>query len=116
MVLGASPNPVRHSYKAVTSLIRRNKKVVPVGLRKGKISGVEIMTGEPEQDDITTVLLYVGAKGQPKFFDYILNKIHPNKIVFNPGTENPELEEMARKEKIEVVIGCALLMINSGQI
>lgn len=116
IVLGASPNPVRHSYKAVKSLIRRNKEVVPVGFRKGKISGVEILTDQPEIEDVTTVLLYMGAKRQPEFFDYILNKIQPRKIVFNPGTENPEFEEMAKMEDIEVIVGCALVMINSSQI
>jgi predicted CoA-binding protein len=116
LVLGASPNSTRHSYKAVKSLVRRNKVVIPVGFRSGKISGVDIITGQPEVADITTVLLYIGAKKQPEFFDYILKKIHPGRIVFNPGTENPEFEEMAKKEKIEVVVGCALIMINSSQI
>lgn len=116
IVLGASPNPVRHSYKAVKSLIRRNKDVIPIGFRKGKISGVEILTGQPEIEDVTTVLLYMGAKRQPEFFDYILNKLQPRKIIFNPGTENPEFEEMAQKEDIEVIVGCALVMINSSQI
>ncbi len=116
IVLGASPNPMRHSYKAVKSLVRRNLDVIPVGFRKGKITGVDILVGHPEINDATIVLLYVGAKRQPEFYDYVLNKIQPRKIVFNPGTENPGFEEMARKEGIEVVVGCALVMINSSQI
>ena len=103
IVLGASPNPIRHSYKAVKSLIRRNKEVIPVGFRKGKISGLDIITGKPEIEGVTTVLLYLGKKRQQEFIDYILNKIQPRKIVFNPGTENPEFEEMAIKYREEML-------------
>lgn len=115
LVFGASPNRLRHSNKAVKSLIRHNKEVVPVGFRKGSISGVEILTGQPEIENVGTLLLYVGAKRQPEFYDYILG-LKPGKIVFNPGTENEELQKLAEENKIEVILGCALVMINGAQL
>ncbi len=116
IVFGASPNPIRHSYKAVKSLIRRNKYVVPIGYRNGKISGLEIQKGTPEVDSGAILLLYVGAKRQTEFYKYILNKLRPSAIVFNPGTENSEFQKMAEETGIKVIVGCALVMINGGQI
>lgn len=116
IVLGASPNPIRHSYKAVKSLLRRNKDVIPIGFRKGSISGIEILKGNPEISGSNTVLLYVGEKRQKEFYDYIIKTLQPEKLIFNPGTENKELEDLAINEGIEVISGCALVMINGGQI
>lgn len=116
IVLGASPNPIRHSYKAVKSLVRRNKEVIPVGIRKGSISGIDILKGKPDISDGNIVLLYIGAKRQPEYYNYILKTIRPQKIVFNPGTENREFEEMAINNGIKVISGCALVMINGSQI
>jgi len=115
LVLGASPNRLRHSNKAVKSLIRHNKEVIPIGFRKGVISGVEIQTGQPSIESVENVLLYLGPQRQPDYYDYILG-LKPQRIVFNPGTENNEFQLMAEKQGIEVVIGCALVMINGNQL
>lgn len=115
LVLGASPNSARFSNKAITSLVRREKNIVAVGLRKGFVSGVEILTGFPKIDFVDTLLLYIGVKTQEYYIKYILD-IHPKKVIFNPGTENPELITILKKNDIEVVQGCAIVMINSGQI
>ena len=115
LVLGASPNPVRHSNKAVKSLIRHNMEVVPIGFRKGKVSGIAILTGQPEIEGVETILLYVGAKRQKDFYDYIIN-LRPKKLVFNPGTENNELKDLAENNNIKTIDGCALVMISAGQL
>lgn len=115
VVFGASPNSIRHSNKAVKSLLRYNKDVVPVGFRKGSIAGKEIKTGLPAIENVGTVLLYVGKKRQPEFINYLLS-LKPQKIVFNPGTENSDFQERAASEGIEVIVGCALVMINSRQL
>jgi len=113
LVLGASPNLIRHSYKAVKSLARRNLDVVPVGYREGVIADIPILLGTPDIKDVDTVLLYLGAKRQVSYYEYILS-LKPKKIVFNPGTENIELQEIAKKNGIEVVVDCALVMINAS--
>jgi uncharacterized protein len=115
LVLGASPNTLRHSNKAVKSLLRHNYEAIPVGFRNGTISDLPILTDEPEINNVHTILLYIGAKRQPDYYDYILD-LNPKRIVFNPGTENPEFQDIAALNGIEVVVGCALVMINSGQL
>lgn len=115
LVLGASPNPLRFSNKAVRSLLRRNRSVVPLGTRDGSISGIEILTGQPSLENIHTVLLYMSAERQRAYYDYILD-LYPKRIIFNPGTENPEFEEMVKSKGIEVVVACAMVMISDGEI
>ncbi len=113
VVLGASPNPSRFSYKCVKSLIRNNYEVVPIGIRKGIIQDVEIMVGKPEIYDVHTVTLYLGSKNQPEYYEYILS-LNPKRIIFNPGTYNEELIDLAKKNHIETVIDCTLIMLHSG--
>jgi predicted CoA-binding protein len=113
VVLGASPNPMRFSYKMTRSLVRHNIEVVPVGFRKGSIEGVDILTGTPHIDKVHTVTLYLGPDRQDIFYSYILS-LYPRRIIFNPGTYNPDLARLARANGIETVIDCGLVMLNKG--
>jgi predicted CoA-binding protein len=114
LVLGASPNPLRFSNKMVKTLVRHNYEVVAIGLREGEISGIKILTGKPALNDIHTITLYIGPKGQLSVCDYILS-LNPKRIIFNPGTENPEFMKLARDQGIEVVYGCSLEMMSSAK-
>ncbi|MEJ7660797.1 MAG: CoA-binding protein [Hymenobacter sp.] len=69
---------------------------MPVGIRKGAVAGLDIHTDRPQAADVDTVTLYVGPQNQPSWYDYILS-LKPRRIIFNPGTENPELEQSAAK-------------------
>ncbi len=112
VVLGASPNPMRFSHKVVRSLLRQHYDVIAVGYREGRIENIEILTGKPEIKDVHTILLYIGTRHQAEYYDYILS-LHPKRIIFNPGTENEELKNLALENNIEVKNDCALLMLGS---
>lgn len=114
MVLGASPNPVRFSYKAVKSLLRHEMEVIPVGFREGDIEDVQIKTGMPDIEDVHTVSLYIGSSRQDDYLDYILS-LNPERVIFNPGTVNPSLMGQLQKEGIEPVSGCMLVMLKEGE-
>lgn len=114
VVLGASPNPERFSHRFVAGLVRHGETVFPVGFRKGTIAGVDIIIGKPELEDIHTVALYLRAERQIDFYDYILSSLKPDRIIFNPGTYNPDLFRMAQKQGIDTVISCALVMLAQG--
>ena len=113
LVIGASPNPVRFSHKMVKSLIRHDFSVIPLGIRKGEIAGIDILTERTEIEDIHTISLYIGASRQADYYEYIL-KLKPERIIFNPGTYNAELIEIAEKNDIECVVDCALIMLSNG--
>ena len=114
LVLGASANPERFSYKAVKSLEKRHIPVIAIGLREAAIGDLKINKTMPEDAGaIHTVTLYMSAKNQTDYYDLIFS-LKPQRIIFNPGTWNPELAGMARKKGIEVVDDCMLAMLSCG--
>ncbi|PID91551.1 MAG: CoA-binding protein [Bacteroidetes bacterium] len=114
VVLGASPNPIRFSYKAVKSLRRHEQEVVPVGFKKGAIAGIQLLSGMPPLENVHTVSLYIGAARQEAYYDYILS-LRPKRVIFNPGTENPDFMSTLSQAGIETTNDCMLVMLNEGK-
>lgn len=114
LILGASTNPERYSYKAAHRLTSAGHPIVNIGIKTGEVAGEPIQkVGEP-MNDIDTITLYVGPRNQPEFYDYIINT-KPSRIIFNPGTENPELIQLAKDNGIEPVEACTLVMLSIGE-
>ena len=113
LVIGASPNPDRYAYHAVERLRSAGHEVIPLGIKKGEIAGISIEQGFPTIDDLHTITLYINPHLQEGYYDYVL-KAQPKRLIFNPGTENPTFAEKARREGIEVVIACTLVMLSIG--
>lgn len=113
LVFGASVNPDRYSYKAVIALINQGVPVFAVGKKEGEISGVKIKTGKPILENIHTVTVYVGPQNQQDVIEYILS-LHPKRIIFNPGAENPLFLKAAALSGIEVLEACTLTMLSVG--
>ena len=114
LVLGVSLKPHRYSNKAVIKLLHHQVPVVAVGLREGFIEDIKIEKPFPEFQDIHTISLYIGPKNQLTYLDYIL-KINPARVIFNPGTENSEIEATLVLNGIEVVENCMLVMLSKGE-
>lgn len=113
LVIGGSIKPERYSNKAIKKLVQYNQSVVSIGIKSGKVEGVEIETGFPKYEDVHTVTLYVGMKNQAQYYDYLLG-LNPKRIIFNPGTENPEFYELAKKNGVETIEHCTLIMLSEG--
>jgi uncharacterized protein len=113
LVLGASDNPSRYSYLAIRKLTDYQHPVVAIGKRKGKVGNVEIETDHKPLEGVHTVTLYLNPRNQQEYIDYILD-LKPNRIIFNPGTENDDLIRHAKQRGIEPVIGCTLVMLSVG--
>jgi uncharacterized protein len=114
LVLGASTNPERYSYKAIMALRKKDVKIIAIGRKKADIGDLPILNGKPSDiGDIHTITLYLNAKNQKEYYDYMLS-LNPVRIIFNPGTSNPEFAALARKKGIEVVNGCMLIMLTTG--
>ncbi|GGH80451.1 hypothetical protein HNQ91_004834 [Filimonas zeae] len=114
VVLGASDNPQRYSYLAVNRLASYNHPVTAIGKKNGAIGSIPVITEHPQLDDVDTITLYLSAANQKAYYDYILS-LHPKRLIFNPGAENPELEQLALKNNIEPLEACTLVMLNTGQ-
>lgn len=116
VVLGATTNPERYAYRAVKQLIREGVEVVPVGIRKGQTAGeLPILNGCPIIENVHTITLYVNKEVQRTYYDYIL-QLQPKRVIFNPGTENPELYGMlkAKAPNTHIEIACTLVMLTVG--
>ena len=113
VVIGASTNPSRYSFQATTKLNAAKHEVIPIGIKKGDIEGIEIVNGTPEIEDVDTVTLYINPKLQEQYYDYILS-LKPKRILFNPGTENPVLMKLAQENGIEVEAACTLVLLSMG--
>ncbi len=88
--------------------------MVALAKRKNQVEDVEIQTEFPENKDIHTVTLYLGAHRQPEYYEPLLN-LKPNRVIFNPGAENPELVEKLAEEGIEAIEACTLVMLATNQ-
>lgn len=111
LVLGATTNPERYAYKAAERLTENGFKVVPVGIRKGVLFGKEIITEKIIQEEIDTITLYVGPERQIDWYKYIIDT-HPKRVIFNPGTENTELQQQLTSKGIEVEEACTLVLLS----
>ena len=114
LVLGASENPSRYSNMAMRSLSAKGHSVLAVGKKEGRAHGIDIHKSLPPDRDIDTVTLYLNPTHQEAFYEY-LAALKPRRVIFNPGTENPELEDLLSAHGIQPVEACTLVMLSTGQ-
>ncbi|WP_395618302.1 CoA-binding protein [Aquirufa sp.] len=114
LVYGASTNPSRYAYIATELLLQHRHEVSLVGIKKGEVLGLTIQQEQPIVEDIDTVTLYVGPANQEGLFDY-LKALAPRRVIFNPGTENPELERALEIAGIQTEEACTLVLLHTGQ-
>ena len=112
LVLGASLNPLRYSNKAIRTLLEKKHKVIAVGNKEGTVEEVSIVKDFPTEK-IHTISVYLGVKNQIPYYENIISS-KPNRIIFNPGTENPDLAKLAIDQGIEIIDGCTLVMLSLG--
>ena len=114
LVLGATTNPARYANIAINRLKRSGVPTVAIGLRKGEVAGVQIETEKIPFEDIHTVTLYLGPPRQEEYYKYIVS-LHPDRVIFNPGTENEEFYQILQENGIEVEVACTLILLSTQQ-
>ena len=114
VVLGASDNPERYSYLAVQKLRRYGHPVVAIGRKEAMVGDTKISTAQSDEKEVDTVTLYLNPQLQKAYYNYILS-LKPQRLIFNPGTENEELFDLAKAHNIEPVEACTLVLLGTGQ-
>ena len=114
LVLGASLKPQRYSNIAINRLVNHNHEVVAFGLREGTVAGVEIDTNIMPYKDVDTVSLYLNPERQKPFYNYIMS-LQPKRIIFNPGTENSEFQNVLKQNNIFFEEACTLVLLGINQ-
>jgi|SRR6478672_2302599 len=114
LVLGATTRPDRYAYMAINSLVGKEHPVMAIGVDKGEVAGVTIQTKAIPLKNIDTVTLYLNPMRQREYYNYII-ETHPKRVIFNPGTENPEFYQLLKSNNIEVEVACTLVLLATNQ-
>lgn len=114
LVLGASLKPDRYSNFVIQKLVNNNIDVVAFGLKSGEVAGIEIQTELLPFEDIHTITLYLNPQRQKEYYSYIVS-LHPKRVIFNPGTENPELYTILKENNIPFEVACSLVLLSTNQ-
>jgi predicted CoA-binding protein len=113
LVIGASENPDRYSNMAIRALRKHGIPTRAHGNREGQVLDVKIEKKLPSVE-CDTITLYLSAKNQESIIQPVLD-MKPRRVIFNPGTENEEFEQLLERRGIEVIRACTLVMLNTGQ-
>lgn len=114
LVIGASDNPQRYSYLAIEKLQNYNHPIVAIGRKQIEVLGVPVEKEKVHFSDVDTVTLYVSPKNQQEYYDYILS-LKPKRVIFNPGTENPDFYEILKQNNIKYEEACTLVLLGTRQ-
>jgi predicted CoA-binding protein len=114
LILGATTDTSRYAYLAAERLVRNGHTIVNTGLKTGDVAGIPIEQPKTIHRDIHTITLYIAPRNQTLLYNYIL-KTMPRRIIFNPGTENGELQQLAEEHGIITEYACTLVLLATGQ-
>ncbi len=114
LVFGASLKPNRYSNLAIHRLVEKGIETEAFGLNEGVAHGVPIKSNLGDFKDVDTITLYMNPSRQQEYYEAIL-ELKPRRVIFNPGTENPEFYHLLREAGIEVEASCTLVLLATGQ-
>ncbi|MCF8362326.1 MAG: CoA-binding protein [Prolixibacteraceae bacterium] len=110
LILGASTKPERYSYKAAQKLLNHGHPIEMIGRKEDVLFDNTIKAEKIKIDNLHTVTLYLSPRFQAEYYDYILG-LNPKRVIFNPGTENPEFQQMLSDNNIEYENACTLVLL-----
>ncbi len=115
VVMGASPKPERYSNRAVQQLLEHGHEVIPVHPAAEQIHGVPVL---PDLAAVTgridSITMYVSPAISAKLEGDILD-LCPDLVIFNPGTENAQLEQTLATAEIATLHACTLVLLGTNQ-
>lgn len=114
LVLGATTNKDRYAYKAIHSLTDNSHQVVAIGKQNGMAFDVPIETEKIDFKGVNTVTMYLNPQNQKEYYDYVIS-LNPKRVIFNPGTENPEFESILNQNNIQTENACTLVLLATKQ-
>jgi len=114
-VVGASSKVDRYSYQAMRVLEESGHNPIPIAPAKQEILGKKAyptLACVPVRID--TVTMYVRPSLQAPVIDDVICR-KPSRIIFNPGTENPDAYARLREAGIHVLEACTLILLRTDQ-
>ena len=114
LVIGASLNTEKYSNIAIRLLQEKSHTTLAVGLKPGQILETRVETALSDYREVHTISLYLSPKHQPAYYQYIVS-LNPERVIFNPGTENRALEALLRENNISYESACTLVLLHTDQ-
>jgi predicted CoA-binding protein len=114
LVLGATTKPERYAFRAINMLTQKGHTVLAIGQNTGEVAGVKIYTKAIPVKNIDTVTLYLNPARQRDYYNYII-EAQPKRVIFNPGSENPEMYQLLELNNIKFEIACTLVLLATNQ-
>lgn len=114
IILGATTDSSKYAYRAAERLAVSGHDIINIGRSTGSVAGVPIELPGQIYTGIDTITIYMAPHNQAPLLDYVIST-NPRRIIFNPGTENSELEDRAVAKGIAVENACTLVLLATGQ-
>lgn len=114
-ILGASKNEDRYSYKVRQALKENGHNTFLVHPLLDEIENEKVYHSLAEiKDHIDTLTIYVNPGTSSLLKDQI-TELKPKRVIFNPGSENIELQNYLREKGIPFLNSCTLVMVLTDQ-
>jgi len=118
VILGASDKPERYSFKAFVMLQDYGHECFLVHPSLEEVSGHKCFQSltaiEEAGESIDTLSLYIRPDLSSRVIQDII-QLAPKRVIFNPGTENPELYQALKTAGINFEEACTLVLLKTGQ-
>jgi predicted CoA-binding protein len=110
LVLGATAKSEKAAFKAIEMLVAKGHSVLALGQNAGEVAGIKINTKAIPVKNIDTISLYLNPTRQRDYYNYIVDA-KPKRVLFNPGTENPEFYQLLELNNIKYEAACTLVLL-----
>ncbi|SKA82754.1 hypothetical protein SAMN02745166_00959 [Prosthecobacter debontii] len=115
LIVGASDKPDRYAHKALVALRHHGHGVVLVHPRLKEIDGLPVHADISDvTEPVDTVTMYVSPAISSGLAEKFI-ALKPQRVIFNPGSENPELESQLAAAGIHPEEACTLVLLATGQ-
>ena len=114
LVLGATTKTDRYANIAINKLVEKGHTTLAIGQNTGEVAGVKIYTKQIPLTNIDTVTLYLNPLRQKDYYNYII-ETKPRRVIFNPGTENPQFYQLLQSNGIKAEVACTLVLLATNQ-
>ena len=114
VVLGASDNPARFAYRAISLLTQFGHIALPVSPHCTEVQGTRCARALTDiATNVDTITVYLRPELAEPLGEAMIG-LRPRRIIFNPGTESVPLKQQLEAAGIRVQWECTLILLRSG--
>lgn len=118
LIIGASSDTQRYANHAQKLLKQNNHNVLLINPNESIIMGEEVYPSVKDvinsKIKVDTITMYVNPTISQSMIDDIV-LLNPNRVIFNPGTENHSLIKKLKEKNILVQEACTLVLLSTKQ-